>query len=143
MNFSASEVGLFSIAFFVFGTAFGFGWSDSLWSQHRQKAVEPQHALDGITLAGTQQLVGVHDASLCAGRPCVIHNPSEHHMRGWPLVWRDDVRVMERTCAHGVGHPDPDHLESVRVRFGKDAAETQSIHGCDGCCSSTNAWAGR
>jgi hypothetical protein len=33
--------------------------------------------------------------------------------------------MMERTCRHGVGHPDPDDLNP------------DTIHGCDGCCSKT------
>jgi hypothetical protein len=42
---------------------------------------------------------------------------------------------MERICEHGVGHPDPDHLDFVRHTKGGAAAETESVHGCDGCCA--------
>jgi hypothetical protein len=31
---------------------------------------------------------------------------------------------MERICPHGVGHPDPD-----------DVFATDTVHGCDGCCT--------
>ena len=71
-------------------------------------------------------LCSVHNQSLCEGQPCTIHNRSDHHMRSWPQHWRDDTAVMERTCPHGVGHPDPDSpwpWDSSRW-----------IHGCDGCC---------
>ena len=64
-----------------------------------------------------------HPSSKCAGRPCTLHNRSAHHMRGWPQYWRDDAQLMERTCSHGVGHPDPDDLKAPTYR-----------HGCDGCC---------
>ena len=74
--------------------------------------------------------VATHHPSRCAGRPCVVHNPSDHHMRDWPTVYRAEKGSTERTCPHGVGHPDPD-----------DAAYQASIgrgwttnHGCDGCC---------
>lgn len=72
-----------------------------------------------------------HPAGKCKGRPCCIHNPSDHHMRDWPLNYRPDKGQMERICPHGVGHPDPDdaaYWESI----GKGH---MNIHGCDGCCS--------
>lgn len=75
-------------------------------------------------------LVNVHDVSACEGRPCVLHAPSDHKMRDWPTHWRDDRRLMERICPHGVGHPDPDdfawHKSQGRAYMG--------LHGCDGCC---------
>ena len=74
---------------------------------------------------GATTLVNVHPADRCAGSHCVVHNPSDHHMRGWPLNWRGDRRMMERLCPHGVGHPDPDSM-----RAGGD----DGTHGCDGCC---------
>jgi len=71
-----------------------------------------------------QKLTNVHDAEKCFGEYCPIHNPLNHHMRNWPTHWRDDRRIMERVCEHGIGHPDPD---DINVGDG--------IHGCDGCCS--------
>jgi hypothetical protein len=68
-----------------------------------------------------------HPESRCAGDVCCIHNPSDHHMRDWQQLWRGDRGIVERLCAHGIGHPDPDDL---RVR--RDPAER--VHGCDGCC---------
>jgi hypothetical protein len=58
----------------------------------------------------------VHPRRVCMLRdlPCVIHSPSDHSMRDWPLNWRSDTGVMERFCPHGVGHPDPDHMAYVR-----------------------------
>ena len=75
-------------------------------------------------------IVGIHDAGKCAGRPCVIHNPSDHRMRDWPKAYRPDLWLTERLCSHGVGHPDPDDL-AWHISEGR---EWQSIHGCCGCC---------
>lgn len=74
----------------------------------------------------------VHPALVCAGQEsCVIHNPSEHHMRSWPLNWRADSGIMERICPeHGIGHPDPDEM-TYQKRIGNSWA---GVHGCCGCC---------
>lgn len=71
-----------------------------------------------------------HAESQCSGEHCCIHNPSDHHMRTWPLNWREDTCVMERICPHGVGHPDPDDA-AHNIRIGR---EYMTVHGCDGCC---------
>ena len=87
-----------------------------------------------MTGAG-QKLVGIHDPISCAGRPCVIHNPSDHSMRSFPTLWRGDRGIMERTCPHGIGHPDPDDMEYIRLSRGDEVARAEGVHGCDGCCS--------
>ena len=84
-----------------------------------------------VTPSG-QFIEGIHDPSRCAGRFCVVHNPSDHHMKGWQLYWRDDRHIFERICPHGVGHPDPDGLAFLKQIGHPDA---DGIHGCDGCCS--------
>ena len=108
----------------------------------------------------------VHARAKCEGRgiPCCIHDPSDHHMREWPMNWRGDTGVMERFCPHGTGHPDPDHMAFVKsltpehecpiqlLRDHPAAAESltagltawnlckyphlewQGAHGCDLCC---------
>ena len=78
--------------------------------------------MEKVTLVGGEQLFA-HDAALCLGPACCIHNPSEHHMRAWRQHWRSDRGIMERICPHGIGHPDPDDLN------------VDKVHGCDGCCS--------
>jgi hypothetical protein len=75
-----------------------------------------------------------HPAGSCSGERCVIHNPSDHRMRDWPLNWRGDRGLMERTCPHGVGHPDPDDIAHKARTRGDEHAGYESIHGCDGCC---------
>jgi hypothetical protein len=96
------------------------------------------HSLDHAAepTLGIQQhgpvMIATHPERICAGRetPCVIHSPSEHHMRTWKLNYRGDTGVMERLCPHGVGHPDPDALA-----FAATKGETWlAVHGCDGCC---------
>lgn len=74
-------------------------------------------------VTGTGQTIWVeHLPEACSGRSCVIHHPSDHHMRDWRTHWREDRRIMERLCPHGIGHPDPDEIAPCRA------------HGCDGCC---------
>jgi hypothetical protein len=82
----------------------------------------------------TAMLTNVHERADCLGA-CPIHSPSDHHMRDWPLNWRDDRGLMERICPHGVGHPDPDHLAHTAALRGDEAAAVEGVHGCDGCCS--------
>ena len=77
----------------------------------------------------------VHDPSDCAGDHCAIHNPSQHKMVGWPLLVRaDSMFLIERLCTHGIGHPDPDSVKWLDRNFGKGFG----IHGCDGCCRTSN-----
>lgn len=71
-------------------------------------------------------IISVHDDSSCAGRPCTIHNRSDHSMRGFKQHWRSDRGIMERICPHGVGHPDPDSPWALD--------DLMWIHACDGCC---------
>lgn len=73
-------------------------------------------------------LTNVHASALCAGRPCPIHNLTDHAMRSWRQHFRDDRGIMERICPHGVGHPDPDDVFNLTPERGG------GIHGCDGCC---------
>lgn len=83
---------------------------------------------------GPGVLKNTHSPEKCAGRPCVIHSPSEHHMRSWPMNWRSDIGVMERMCPHGIGHPDPDDV-AYHISIGQKWAAS---HGCDGCCIAPN-----
>jgi len=48
-------------------------------------------------------------------------------MRKFPQHFRYDRYLMERICPHGVGHPDFDDP--------KASDPVESVHGCDGCCS--------
>ena len=100
-----------------------------------------------------------HSPMQCDGEACVVHNPSDHHMNKWPIVYRMDRAVempstvieatgtnstavvlgpvfvlAERTCPHGIGHPDPDSIAYARRQAGDDFANAESVHGCDMCC---------
>ena len=75
-----------------------------------------------------------HAAHTCAGGPCSIHRPSPHPLNAAPLLWRADRGLMERTCRHGVGHPDPDGL-AYDALVNPDGAPGRGVHGCDGCCA--------
>lgn len=83
-----------------------------------------------------QGVVRVHGAAHCAGSTCCIHNPSDHHMNSWPMVFRfDKFDLAERTCPHGIGHPDPDSLRYLNTMLAPDAeAYALSVHSCCGCC---------
>lgn len=76
----------------------------------------------------------VHSREKCAGQTCAVHNPS-HHMGDWP--WRvrwDRDGMIERDCAHGVGHPDPDSVRWI-AESGGDCGGL--VHGCcaEQCCT--------
>lgn len=66
---------------------------------------------------------------------CCIHSPSDHSMKDFPMYWRADRVLMERTCPHGIGHPDPDDIAFKRVQHGGSVADAEAVHGCDGCCA--------
>ena len=78
-----------------------------------------------------------HPATQCEGEICCIHNQTSHAMRAFPQHWRWDRQMMERVCPHGVGHPDPDHIDFVRRTRGDEVADFESVHGCCGerCCT--------
>lgn len=86
---------------------------------------------DSIEIEGVR-LLHVHDRDVCDGRVCVIHNPTDHHMRGWKLHWRGDRGIFERLCpCHKIGHPDPDQ-GPFWEEMGQD---WQWTHGCCGACA--------
>lgn len=73
---------------------------------------------------------GIHDPDKCLGKVCIIHNPTIHCMSNFPLLWRNDSKLFERICSHGIGHPDPDQLDYWKEM----GMEWRGAHGCDGCC---------
>lgn len=75
-------------------------------------------------------LVNVHTVDQCDGQPCVIHNPTQHHMATWPPQWDNALGVMFRRCPHLYLHPDPDNVNYLR-RVNRLGLCT---HMCDGCC---------
>lgn len=97
-----------------------------------------------IKLVGGQMLGNPHDPRVCEGRACPVHNPSNHHMADWPQNFRDPCvemmtmgmhpGLMERICLHGIGHPDPDHMEWYATCHDEGEIRAEGTHGCDGCC---------
>lgn len=97
------------------------------------------HIIDGegVFVTGVGQVLrGVHHATECVGRHCVIHDPSDHHLIGLRTQYRFsgpfDIKPphMERLCEHGVGHPDPDD-----AAYWMSNGEDITVHGCCGCCA--------
>jgi len=85
-----------------------------------------------VQISKTQH-IRCHAKATCVG-PCPIHSPSDHHMRDWQLLWRDDRAIFERICEHGCGHPDPDMLRYNELHGTRNQSEL-AIHGCCGCCA--------
>jgi len=126
----------------LFGVRFEF-WLGFIgkneWADPKPEVVVGPYDPENTYTTGTgQKIVGVHPESECAGRACVIHNPSDHPMRDWPTSFRGyglfeiGPPRMERICPHGVGHPDPDDLAYHLYVRGDESA---GVHGCDGCCA--------
>lgn len=82
---------------------------------------------------GGHTLVKVHSPKQCAGRACVIHAPSEHAMRDFPLIWNMPEAQMERLCPHDCTHPDPDDL----LYWVEVGDLWKSLHDCcpEQCCT--------
>lgn len=81
----------------------------------------------------------LHSEDVCTGEVCVVHNPLDHHMREWPMVWREDriPPIVERVCGHGVGHYDFSQWDFHKTL---GVGGWVSVHGCCGCCTrSTDA----
>lgn len=86
------------------------------------------HEMDGVNVL-------THVVERCQGRNCVVHNPSDHHMRGWPKRFHQPSQQTSRVCKHGLGHPDPDD-----VAYWQQIAHRRisTKHECDGCCTPKN-----
>lgn len=87
---------------------------------------------ESYTMPDGSVLRNVHVSEKCAGRPCVIHAPSAHHMLDMPLVWDNTDHSFFRACEHGILHPDPDDLRfKLSLPSGDDG---WGVHRCDECC---------
>ena len=79
-------------------------------------------------------LMQVHNRGQCDPElHCLVHNPLHTHMDSWPMLWRSDRGIMERTCPHGIGHPDPSQFDYWYI----NDREAEAVHGCDGCCKTS------
>ena len=84
-------------------------------------------------------LINVHKRNTECDRGCLMHNPQHPNnvanVENWPYHWRSDRGIMERSCPHGVGHPDPDSADY----YERNGQGYEYVHGChmvDGvpCC---------
>lgn len=88
-------------------------------------------------LEHSDTMITCHAEDKCLGEFCTVHNRSGHSMREFPQHWRDDRGIMERTCPHGVGHPDPDSPWPE--------GDAKWSHGCchKSCCTDAVSPAGK
>lgn len=82
----------------------------------------------------------VHKQTDCVPEFCSVHNPSDHPMKGAPVILRAGSPFSskphgfaERFCPHGIGHSDPDSV----AFYARQGSHGHGIHGCDGCCNGT------
>ena len=83
-----------------------------------------------------KRMRNLHPVERCAGEACIVHNPSDHHMRKWDVTLRETA-LIERLCSHGVGHPDPDSwpaMNKISMEVYGGQSPCFEVHGCDGCC---------
>lgn len=86
----------------------------------------------------------VHSGKTCQ-KPCCVHAPSFHHMRGWRLFFAGHPHnTFARICKHNIQHIDPDdlmYLEKISHMLGPDsrAAAQRALWDCPlcecGCCN--------
>lgn len=84
------------------------------------------------------RMINVHKpTTACFERACVVHNPSDHHMRPWPLQAMHAVAqgFQVRVCVHSYAHPDPDSLAYFESVGRLPAFYKHHPHACDGCCA--------
>lgn len=80
-----------------------------------------------------ERMYGVHqETDYCRTEQCAIHNPSDHIMRDWEMLWRGSLGIFTRLCPHGIEHPDPDCIAYAKHLYG--SKHTLDLHDCDGCC---------
>jgi hypothetical protein len=91
--------------------------------QHPDQWIVPAVYRRGTCIQQATIIRGVHLEAECWGQQCIIHNPSHHHMRRWPLLYDTHLQIFLRMCRHGISHPDPDTW-----------GEEVHPHGDDGCC---------
>lgn len=80
--------------------------------------------------------IHIHPLAWCEDEGCPFDHPSEHHMRTWQKTIRlDKADLVERTCPHGIGHPDPDSVAWAESDLkGTSIIDALFSHTCDGCC---------
>lgn len=83
-----------------------------------------------VQLENTDKILHVHEDIRCNGKPCAVHNRTEHGLRLMAQTWDPGSRTYFRVCEHGDSHPDPDWAWWQNSIGNSEAAN----HTCDGCC---------
>lgn len=76
-------------------------------------------------LESDQIVMGVHPRAWCSGA-CVIHSPSAHWMREYPLSFDYEAKAFVRTCPHGHKHQDPDERTYWTTQLARSMASKRS-----------------
>lgn len=62
-----------------------------------------------------------HGIEACEGWSCVLHNPTNHKMSGWPLRWDWECKLFYRYCSqHAEWLVDPDQYLFLKMVGGAD-----------------------
>lgn len=115
----------------LFDEYMGFGTAARIADQVLAEALE----FDVVRLEHSMKDLRVHLPTKCQGRPCTVHNRTDHPSRHMMQVWDDRWGTMRRMCEHFGEHPDYDE----RVFHNTDElsaprAQRAREHDCDGCC---------
>lgn len=80
-------------------------------------------------------LTRVHPAANCSGEHCWVHNPSDSHMKTWPVAWDAHSRIAYRLCPeHRHPHPDLDDFRYRHRYSAKYSGWFENMYGKHECC---------
>lgn len=105
------------------------------------RAIHEQDGIPYVVLEGGQIVFRPHAETEDCALGCAVHSPSDHHMAAFPQHFRGldpfgmHPGLIERTCSHGVGHPDPDHMRWYATCHTAEETGCENVHGCCGCCT--------
>ena len=69
------------------------------------RIVSAEGEVSFVSPSGDYRLANLHpEIADCFNYGCLVHYPSYSPMSDFPYNWREDMRMMERICPHGVGH---------------------------------------
>lgn len=76
-------------------------------------------------LESDQVVTGIHPQALCSGT-CVVHKPSKHWMREFPLHFDLSTKAFVRLCKHDAFHQDPDERTYWTTQLSKSITSKRS-----------------
>lgn len=82
----------------------------------------------------------VHSKKSCEGEFCVIHKPSDHPLRAWPLMLKPQIvgksnPMFVRQCSCEELHLDPDEVTFFKLDY-------ENCNCLCGCCAKVHAYGG-